>query len=638
MPFTLNTNIGTLIANRSLQNTDRVMQKSLERLSSGKNAPQARYDVAGITVSSRIRGQIVSLQQAVQNATQATALLQTAEGAYAQAENILNRMRSLATQAQSQSISTVERGMLNSEYQQLKTELTRMARSTNFAGTALLAAGGISFQAGIAQDTQLSQRPESVVYADLNGDGIQDIVLASSNDSALMVSLGQADGSFNSSGASGYYISISSIYQLVSGDFNGDGKKDIAAIDSNGEVFLYNAESDGRLTSMGSFGANFGGAGSMVAADINGDGRDDLVISSFNSVYYYRNTGSFNFASAQLVSHGLSAESNVMAADMNNDGMLDIIATGDTGSVSVLRNNNNGSSFTNVAAIGGGSSSWPGNITPVQIADINGDGNLDVLVAEYGNPEIYYFLGSGSGALTPGPVHISLDEGIGDFSLADMDGDGILDIIASSAADSKVYYYRGLGTAQFAAAQNSNANGNTGGTFVIFDTDNDGRLDIVAADGATGDFSVLRNTSTMGYDGSARVGSGATPSNTISYHIGSVAPNSLDNQLADSNIASLGAAKRAAESAGRAQDQLLRYRSAIGAVVNRMEKVQSNLATMIEGYELARSSIADVDAAQEMSNFVAQQVLKDMGISMLAQASVTQQNILQLFDISKKPD
>ena len=94
-------------------------QSSLSKISSGTRIVRASDDAAGLAVSSRIQADITTLEQASRNATQAAAVLQTADGALARVGDILQRMKSLAAQAVSGSVDAASRGFIDQEYQLL---------------------------------------------------------------------------------------------------------------------------------------------------------------------------------------------------------------------------------------------------------------------------------------------------------------------------------------------------------------------------------------------------------------------------------------------------------------------------------------------------------------------------------------
>ncbi|MGF1611598.1 MAG: S8 family serine peptidase [Kiloniellales bacterium] len=131
-------NASAAVANRLLASNDAQVSRSVAQLSAGTRVLSARDDAAALAIGSRLRAEVASLVQASVNAGQAASMLQIADGAAAQIDNILVRMKALAVQAGSDQISNVERGMLDTEYQTLASELDRIARSANFNGNNLL--------------------------------------------------------------------------------------------------------------------------------------------------------------------------------------------------------------------------------------------------------------------------------------------------------------------------------------------------------------------------------------------------------------------------------------------------------------------------------------------------------------------
>ncbi len=131
-------NIAALNASRNLTINDAMLSKSLERLSSGLRINRAADDAAGLGISQNMRAQISGLRMASRNAAQATNLVQTAEGAMVEIHNMLERMRELAIQAASDSVTDTDRGYLDSEYSQLSSEIDRIADATKYNGVALV--------------------------------------------------------------------------------------------------------------------------------------------------------------------------------------------------------------------------------------------------------------------------------------------------------------------------------------------------------------------------------------------------------------------------------------------------------------------------------------------------------------------
>ncbi len=138
MALTINTNIASLNAQRNLGRTQGMLNRSLQRLSSGLRINSAKDDAAGLAISSRMTAQIRGLNQAVGNANDGISLSQTAEGALQESGNILQRMRELSVQSANDTNTSSDRANLQKEIIQLKDELTRIAAQTSFNGQKIL--------------------------------------------------------------------------------------------------------------------------------------------------------------------------------------------------------------------------------------------------------------------------------------------------------------------------------------------------------------------------------------------------------------------------------------------------------------------------------------------------------------------
>jgi flagellin len=148
MGLRIATNISSLTAQRHLRDTRRLLDRSLERLSSGYRINRAGDDAAGLAISEKLRAKIQGMMQAQRNANDGVSLIQVAEGGLNEVQTILVRLRELGVQAASDTIGAQERRYLNEEYQTLKEELDRIANSTEFNGTNLLdgTGGSLDFQ------------------------------------------------------------------------------------------------------------------------------------------------------------------------------------------------------------------------------------------------------------------------------------------------------------------------------------------------------------------------------------------------------------------------------------------------------------------------------------------------------------
>ena len=138
MGLRVNTNVASINAQRSLMVNTSLLSKSLEKLSSGLRINRAGDDAAGLAISESLKSDIRALQQASRNAADGISMIQTAEGGLEEVSGILIRMRELAEQAATGTLGADERTYLDSEFQQLILEVSRIADSTEFNGTKLL--------------------------------------------------------------------------------------------------------------------------------------------------------------------------------------------------------------------------------------------------------------------------------------------------------------------------------------------------------------------------------------------------------------------------------------------------------------------------------------------------------------------
>ena len=170
MGLRINTNSSSLNAQRVLWNTKLSLDKSMEKLASGYRINRAGDDAAGLAISENLRAQIRGLKQASRNANDGISLVQVAEGAMNELSSIMIRLRELAVQAASDTVGPVERQFLNVEYDQLVSEVDRIADATEFNGTQLLAGVGsiMDFQVGIRNNPEIDRISFDSSKADAN--------------------------------------------------------------------------------------------------------------------------------------------------------------------------------------------------------------------------------------------------------------------------------------------------------------------------------------------------------------------------------------------------------------------------------------------------------------------------------------
>ena len=185
--LSIRSNPVSLNAQKHLATTQSRLGKTLEQLSSGFRINKAADDAAGLAISESMRAQIRGLNQAKRNANDGISLLQTAEGALSEISNIIIRMREISVQGVTGSLTSTDRGYLNTEFDNLRSEITRISNVTEFNGSNLLNANSntFSFQVGIKNNT----------------DSLLSVTLSSMNSTSLNLSgsaLTTADGSSGS--------------------------------------------------------------------------------------------------------------------------------------------------------------------------------------------------------------------------------------------------------------------------------------------------------------------------------------------------------------------------------------------------------------------------------------------------------
>ncbi len=267
-----------------------------------------------------------------------------------------------------------------------------------------------------------------VALADVNGDGILDLISAGFAVDLLGVQLGNGDGTFGTISA----LAAGDGPRLIAtGDFNGDGRIDVACTNQNSSdvsIFLNTGTALGTQTRR-----SVGTAPAVIhAGDIDGDGDLDLATLSSGTarVTFLINNGAGAFTLGPLVLVGANP-TDMRLADFDGDGDLDAITTDrDANALSVLRNSGTGS-FTRTTA--------PAPAAPTRLgaADLDADGLLDLLVTSGGANTATLYKGDGAGGYTPAST-FSVNDGFLDLELADLSGDGLPDIVGAASGSRSI--------------------------------------------------------------------------------------------------------------------------------------------------------------------------------------------------------
>lgn len=175
MGMRVSTNVTAINAQRNLINSQRVIQGSMAQLASGSRINKAADDAAGLAISENLKSQIRSGAQAARNANDGISMIQTGEGGLSEISNIIVRLRELAIQGASDTVSDAERGFLNKEVQQMKSEVDRIAKVTTWGTTKLLDGNSPSFdfQVGLFADPLDNQITWNASESNATLDGLE---------------------------------------------------------------------------------------------------------------------------------------------------------------------------------------------------------------------------------------------------------------------------------------------------------------------------------------------------------------------------------------------------------------------------------------------------------------------------------
>jgi len=314
--------------------------------------------------------------------------------------------------------------------------------------------------------------PDSVAVGDFNGDGKLDLAVANVGSNNVSILLGNGDGTFQ---AAVDYGAGSNPDSVAVGDFRGDGKLDlVVANDGSNNVSILLGNGDGTFQAAVNYGV--GSAPTSVAVgDFNGDGKLDLAVANelSNNVSILLGNGDGTFQAAVSYGAGMTLFS-VAVGDFNGDGKLDlVVADAVSDYISVLLGNGDGTFKTAVQYVAG--------LEPfsVAVADFNGDGKLDLAVANNEGGNVSILLGNGNGTFKAA-VNYGTGTAPGAVAVGDFNGDGKLDLVVGGANSNNVNVVSvllGNGDGTFQAAVNYGAG--AGQTSVaVGDFNGDGRLDL----------------------------------------------------------------------------------------------------------------------------------------------------------------
>jgi uncharacterized protein (TIGR03437 family) len=378
--------------------------------------------------------------------------------------------------------------------------VTRQGLALLFLTWRCLCAQGLPFISH--NDIPLGFKPASVVAGDFNGDGKPDLAVSSYSPNSVSVLLNKGDGTFQAPLA---LDAGRTFLCLAVGDFNGDGKLDLAAValfTSNVSVLL--GKGDGTFQPPLNFPvgqdpiALVSDDAFIAVGDLNGDGKPDLIVGnqSANTVAVLLGNGDGSFKAA--ISFAVAGTPQSLAVgDFNGDGKLDLaVATGESFGVFPLPGKDGVS-----VLLGKGDGSFQPAVNfaagmyPVSlvVSDFNGDGKSDLAVANYDSNDVSVLLGKGDGTFQPA-VSVAVGENPTSIRPGDFNGDGKPDLaVANYGSSNNISVLLSRGDGAFQPALNLTSGGCcvlNTDSIAVGDFNGDGKLDLALANSFAQNLSV----------------------------------------------------------------------------------------------------------------------------------------------------
>jgi len=637
----VNTNVNSLIAQDSLTINGRALSTAMERLSTGKRINSAKDDAAGLSIGNRMDSQIRGLTMAVKNANDGISLMQTAEGALDEVTNSLQRMRELAVQAANGTNNALDRAALDAEVQQLKSEIDRTAKTTQFNSINLLDG---SFKNKVLQ---IGDKANQTLKVGIAGAKVSDLGMGTGSTGGNVFIGGRLSFTDGAGTISSKFATASSLSLVINGTVvtpiksTTNGASNTTLDISDVVTAINNSRTGVKASAFNVATAAYAGNGVLGSNE-----KFTVTVTKVDNggtlAFDFSNTNSMQ----ELVDKiNASGGTDTLQARITDDGKLQLF-------------NSSGAKIVITTPVRGtvGNDMASGFIT----TDATFRGMLK-LESETDNPitigTTAQLLGldesiENTALKTLGLVQLrgirsgDLSTGTKDSTEAFVDRYSITGSAISAAGSSTTWaagelringveiYRSGQKTDSLDKKVNLiNSFADQTGVFALKTSDRQGnlvlRLDSVANRPISID--VGNKAVNSGYGGTASHGLYEVNVGDAQYDTNKPSgAGGAGNSIISLNVLSASAATDAIKAIDNAIEQVSQSRAQLGAYQNRLTATANNLTNVVMNTEASKSRIMDTDYSRETTNLAKRQIVQQAATAMLAQANQQPQMVLSL--------
>jgi flagellin len=597
MALSVGTNTGALMAQAAATSTNKSMENSMERLATGKRINSASDDAAGVAIASRLTSEIRGTNQAIRNAMDGQAMLDTAEGAHQEVENILQRMREISVQAANGTNNADDRANLQLEMDQLTTEIDRISSTTTWAGQKLIDGTG-KFQLQVGSATSAADN------------------ITASITSISSATLGVGAGGTATTAANAATLAEAGTHVLT-----------VGGTPAAGDVYKFTVGSEALQVRVDKIAAEL--AVTNVAAQTNGTSATFATSTAGVHTITTTATASTGADAFDLTINGVSFEiksaasqsatqnaARINAALANND--LGISATA-SGAVVTITEDTGYSVKVGTNAF----------VAQTAIAKNGVEGVATAIATEIGDRTSAAYVGLTATAAADGSV--TLNSALQMTGTLTISGDTSA-VATVNAAGTELTMDTTAATTTDTVAFSINGSALTTGVLSSTDKYEDNAAgiadqlnDVIAASALFSQMGLVAAVT-----GSEAIKITATKLTTDLIKDVSVVAASTTAASSALSVKTNAGATSAIDKIDLAIKSINNQRATLGSISNRLDSTVSNLTNISANLSAGRGRIEDADFAAETTNLAKTQILQQASTAMLAQANASKQGVLSL--------